>query len=263
MYGINAANLEFYLSGGASNADPDLSLGDEISSTRIQSQSSSALAYITGVSIVYASGNPEGIGTLAFDQSAGSFTWTPFGGSPGTPVVVTEDGLYAVFGNADVGMVCLDVDFSSLPAGDESDAVDINNVHNTLYDDLSKSDSFNGHTDYRCYYVKNSHPTESFLDAVIFIGTQPAASTVAFAADPAGVGDGVSTGVAGSIPNETTAPTITPNTFSTANTLGAGFSIGALGPGECQAIWLRRVLPSRNTTTSDETTVIPDIQAYY
>src|SRR5690606_23496098 len=96
---------------------------------------------------------------------------------------------------------------------------------------------------YRCVYVKNEHATSTLSSAKIFVSTQtPSTDTVvAVALDPAGVGDGSSSGVAELIPDELTAPVNA--TFSPPNnTYETALVIGNLDPGECRAIWVRRTV---------------------
>lgn len=187
---INYAHLEVRLSGGAANADPDASLGGAMSSERVLSQSSTALSNITGVTIDFAAGNPEGNGTLEYTFSTQTLTWTPFGLDPGTPVAVADGGRFAIFG--ETGFVCVTVVDSALPVGDESDTVTIANIANEEFDDVAKAESFAGDIEYRCLYLYNAYEgADPFLGTAVYIGTQPTPGTIAVGADPAGVGDGI------------------------------------------------------------------------
>src|SRR5262245_6915636 len=106
MIPVTIAYLETRLTGGAANTDPDLSLGGDMSSERVLSQSTSALSNITGVVIDYAGGNPAGAGTLAFDFSDGTLVWTAFGLGAGDAVDVNNaSGRYAIFGEQGVLLV--------------------------------------------------------------------------------------------------------------------------------------------------------------
>ena len=257
---INAAHLEFRLSGGAANTDPNASLGGIMSSEKIIAQSATGISNVTGVTVLFASGNTEGTGTLNFVAASNSFQWTPPGGAAGALTPITEDGRIALFGDLGFGELDLDVDFSSLSGSNEADTLTIANVTNEVFDGVAKADSFAGDIEYRCYYAINVHPTETMLDVRQFVGQQPSPGTVRFGVDPAGVGDGVSTGVATTVVDEDTAPAGV--TFSNASTGISGQSLGALGPGEAGAVWVERTIPFRNTQANAETVFLVDSDIY-
>lgn len=223
MAAINVAHLELYLSGGAANMDPDASLGGAVSGERVASQSASGISNISGVTIDYAAGNPEGAGTLEYFSADDSFIWTPFGSSAGDPVIVTEDGRYAVRGS--IGMLSLEVDFSALPVGDESDTITVANIANETFDDVAKSESFNGDVEYRCIYLKNGHQYDPFFDAVVYIGQQPTPGAIAIGADPCGAGDAIERAV-DSITRSGSTATVT---TSSAHGFQAGYKIRIRG----------------------------------
>ncbi len=66
--------------------------------------------------------------------------------------------------------------------------------------------------------------------------------------DPAGVGDGVNSGVATTIADEGEAPAGV--TFSHPTDYESGLVIGDLGPGQCQAIWIRRTVNAGAAATA-------------
>ena len=67
----------------------------------------------------------------------------------------------------------------------------------------------------------------------------PSGALMAWAADPAGIGNGVTTGVAAVVGSITTEP-VPPPDWSSARLI-----IGTLGPGQCAAVWIRRTVPAR------------------
>lgn len=261
MNGINVAHLQYFLSGGPSNMAPGFSLGGEISDERIAVQSGAGLYTLTGVTIDYMAGNTEGEGLLSYNGTTKAFTWLPPGGTVGTAVTVSEDGLYAVSGLNGAGLICLNVDFSALPLSNEADFITVSNIPDQLFDDVSKADSFNGDIEYRCYYIKNVHDTDSFLDIVLFMGQQPTPGSVAFGKDPNGPGDGLAYGAAVTVANENTAPLGV--SFSTNNSEPGGVSVGELAPGECIGVWLRRTVTARNTTSNSGSATVADAQVYF
>lgn len=248
MAAINLAYLEFRLSGGASNTDPDASLGGIMSSERIFSKSATGISNITGVTIDDAPGSANGAGTLAYTAATKSFVWTPNGGTAGTSTAVTEDCRIAVPGSA--GWLFLTVDFSELPVGNQSDTITVAALSNQLWDDIGKTESYDGDIEYRCCYVTNAHPTEPFIGCKLYISAQPdGADDLDIGLDLAGIGDGASTGVADTIADENTAPDPAVS-FSRPSTNGSALSIGQLDPGEAQGIWQRRTVPAQTLSST-------------
>lgn len=118
----------------------------------------------------------------------------------------------------------------------------ISGIFGGLFDDVSAAEATAGDIEYRCLYIFNRNETDSLTSVVVWIESQTSSgdTSLDIGLDPAGVGDGVSTGVATTIANENTAPASV--SFSAPSTSGTGLSIGTLGPGEGHAIWLRRTI---------------------
>ena len=241
------ADLEFRLSGGASNTDPDASIGGVRSTERVQAQSASGISNVTGVTIDYAAGNALGNGTFAYTQSTSIISWTPNGGSAGTVDISAGNGKYAVqSGN---GYLAFTVVAASLPGSDQADTITIANIANEIFDDIAKSESFNGDIEYRCIYVYWNHATDDVFGVKAYIASQPSgADTLAIGLDPAGVGNGTSTGVADTPADESTAPSGV--TFSAPANAASGLSIGDLSPGEGIGLWIRRTIAAATVTAA-------------
>jgi len=113
---------------------------------------------------------------------------------------------------------------------------------NNLFDDVSGAESSAGDIEYRCLYIHNAHATLTLQNAKVWIGanTPSPGSDVAIGLDPAGVGDGSSTGVAATIADENTAPTGV--AFSAAADEANGLAVGDIPPGESIAVWIRRTI---------------------
>lgn len=245
---INLAYLEQRLSGGASNSDPAASLGGVMSSTRILSKSATGISNITGVVIDDAPGSADGAGTLAYTAATHSFVWTPNGGTAGASTAITESGRLAVPGSA--GYLFLDVTYASLPVGNASDTITVAQLANELFDNIAKTESYEGATDYRCSYVYNAHATEPFIGAKIYISSQPSgADDLWLGLDLAGTGDGATTGVADTIATESTAPDPAV-TFSQPSAIGSALTIGQLNAGQARAVWSKRVTPAQTLTSA-------------
>lgn len=260
MAANNLAYLELRLSGGSSNADPNASLGGVRSSNRILSKSATGISNITGVTVDDAPGSADGAGTLAFVASGKTLTWTPNGGSAGAAVALSGDGRYAIPGSA--GFLFVTVVDASLPGTNQSDTITVTQLANQLFDDISKTESYAGDVEYRCFYVYNAHPTDPFVGAKIYISQQTTgADDIAIGKDPAGVGDGSTSGVATTIANEGTAPSGV--TFSAPSAIGSALSIGQLNAGQSHAIWEKRNVPAATVTSTTNNLSALTINAGY
>lgn len=252
---VSLVDLGFFLSGGAGNSDPNAALGGIISATRWLSQSQTGVS-IAGVTFVDAAENAVGSGTLAYAVTGKTLTWTPPGGAVGTPVPLTTDGTVIARGaGAQAGYIRLTIVFASLPAGDVSNTVTIANVNNGLFDDVTKAQALAGDTNYRCFYLKNTHATDTATDVRFWINQDSlGADVISIGADPAGVGNGSSTGVATTIANEATAPAGV--TFSQPLSEGAAISLGTFTLGTGRAVWVKRDVPVNTlVATADDTSL--------
>jgi hypothetical protein len=251
MAAINLAYLEFRLSGGAANTDPDASLGGIMSSQRIFSKSATGISNITGVVIDDAPGSANGAGTLAYTASTKSFVWTPNSGTAGASTAVPGS----------TGWLFLTVTYASLPAGNQSDTITVSALSNELWDDIGKAESYDGDTEYRCLYVTNAHDTDPFIGAKIYIGSDPSgADSLQIGLDLAGTGDGSSTGVADTVADENTAPDPAVS-FSAPTAIGSALSLGQLDAGEARAIWQKRTVPAQTlvSTSADVSQLVVNV----
>lgn len=235
--GINAAHLEIRLSGGSGNTNPSASLGGVMSSQRVLAQEATGLASITGVVIDYAGGNSQGNGTLTFTAATKQLKWQPSGGLVGSAVGVEDGGKFVVADYLGKQQLMVTITPGSLPVGNQTDIISVATFPNKIFDDVTKQESFSGMIDYRCDYVKNTHPSETAYGVSLIIESNTVGGdSVYLGLDPAGVG-----GVATTIANETTAPS------------GVAFSqpsedipllIGSLAPGQAAAFWQKRNVPA-------------------
>lgn len=127
-----------------------------------------------------------------------------------------------------------------------------NAIFGGLFDDVTAAEATAGDIEYRCVYIFNRNATDSLTSVVVWIGSQTssAGTSLAIGLDPAGNGNGRTTGVAATIANEGTAPAGV--TFSAPSTSGTGLSIGTLGPGEGRAIWVRRTVNAGAAASSED-----------
>lgn len=132
-----------------------------------------------------------------------------------------------------------------------------------LIDDVSRKEVLVGKTEYRCFYVYNSSTTLDIHGGILYIDQDPSATTITMGLDPAGTGDGQTTGVAQTIVTEDTSPTSV--VFEDAGQYRVKLALPRLRPQESQAIWIKRVATAGSggvitigvTGSGEEETVIP------
>lgn len=247
MAPINLAYLELRLSGGAANAGPEASLGGLMSSRRIYSKSVSAPRNITGITLDDAPGCANGPGTLLFSSATQSLVWIPPCGLAGVPTPVTGSGRLAVPGSS--GWLFLTVDVAALPYTDQSDILMVSPMADSVFDGITQRESFHGNTAYRCVYVLNTHDTDSFDSVSLYINGPPnGPDDLLVGLDPAGTGNGSSTGVAALISSESTPPD-SAVIFSQPNSIETALILGPLEACQARAVWLQRVVPGQILTS--------------
>lgn len=240
---ISIGDLQIVLSGGGGNSSQLASLGGAISTSKVISQTTTAPTLVTGVAILDAMGNAEGVGTLKWDTATSSLLWKPFGGTAFNGLVISASGTYTLGSTA--GYIVVQVTFGSLPASTVQDSITVANATNRAFDNISATESLNGDTEYRCFYVKNTHASQTAYDVRLWIKSQPTGSdTLAIALDPNGKG----VSARGPLADESDSTNVLAGiTFTQPNTYAGALVIGNLGPGEYYAFWVKRVVPSNTT----------------
>ena len=120
-----------------------------------------------------------------------------------------------------------------------------------LFDNVSSAESAAGDTEYRCFYVKNTHATLTLQAAKVYIQTNtPSADTSA----EIGLGTSAVNGTEQSVANESTAPSGV--TFSTAAGSGNALSIGNIPAGQHKAIWLKRIVNAAAAAYNSDSVII-------
>ena len=242
MSDLNPAYLEWRLSGGADNTDPTASLGGPMSGQPIRSQSVMADQPLAGIRYLDAPGNLAGSGTLDYQIHPAAMIWTPPQGESGPSVELIHNGRLLIPGSS--GYLMIDITLADLPPDDRQVRLKVQPLANQLWDDIPAAVSQSGAVQYRCTYLCNTHPSQSFADIRLWISQQPNGDDrLALALDPAGMGDGVVTGVAGWID----APMEPPSSaldFTEPTDITSTLVLGALGPGQTRAVWQRRTIPS-------------------
>jgi hypothetical protein len=255
MSAISLADYQLFHTGSGSNATLTSDIGGAISSVRVLNQSVTGLTLCTGIVCDDASGNSPGQGLLSFTASGTLATWSPYGGSAGTSVNIGADGRYTLQG-AGTGAGCLFITVSaaSLPGSDTSDTITVANRLNTMFADVSKSQSLAGLTVYHCFAVKNMHASDSMVNVLEWIAANtPGQDHITIGLDPVVAGNGA-TGVPAVLANENTAPAgvvfVNPSSIGDANVL----SLGTLTYGQVRFIWYKLAVPAGVTAASPTNT---------
>ena len=216
-------------------------LGGAIGTTVILSQSGAGITTLTGVTIDDANGNALGDGSLIFNFTNTTLTWTPPSGSVGTAVDVSADGGYAIQGANDGGLLEVTIVASLLPGANTTNTITIGRQSNKVQDNVTKDESDVGMTDYRLVYLKNNS-ADTKKEVKIWIGTNtPGEDTISIGLDPAGVN---ATGA--TVADENTAPAGV--TFTAPAVVADALSMGTLTSGQYYGYWIKRLVPSSVTT---------------
>ena len=235
---LNPAYLEWRLSGGADNTDPAASLGGPMSGQPIRSVQLMTADSVPGVVFLDGHSAAAGVGMLDYQPEPPALVWTPPHAEPGATVLLNSDGRLLLPGEA--GFLSLQITLADLPPDDRQVRLTVQPLANQLWDDIPAAVSQSGAVQYRCTYLCNTHPSQSFADIRLWISQQPnGQDRLALALDPAGMGDGLVTGVAGWTDAPTTPPEPALDFTEPTDTL----FLGALGPGQAHAVWHRRTIP--------------------
>lgn len=247
---VKLHELRFVLSGGTTNTNPLNSLGGQRSTevtARVKSQLATGFTNVTGVSYLDAMSNEVGDGSLQYNVSTGELLWKGYGVQDYSGQVITGDGYYTI--GAPNGWLYVYVTQGSLPGTTQTDTITISNLVNNVWDNVSGQEANDGLIEYRCLYVINLNSTDIAYDVRLWIADQPQGpDSLAIALDPAGKGNGTTTGVAITIDDEEdTGSDLSGVTFTSPSTQGDGLVIGNLTAGQCHAFWQRRTVPSGST----------------
>lgn len=236
--------LKHKYSGGAANANPLLSLGGVMSSEVVVSQTTSSPVNVTGVVIAGSYNNAQGVGLLSWSPGTNQLSWQP----PGSAYVYNQSGIVAsgtyVIGGTD-GTLVLTVTVGLLSGTYKQDSITVSRVSGNVFDSVAPVDSLIGDVEFRAIYMHNTSDV-ALLDFRIWIKqltTGPDEIDVGL--DPAGRGNGSTTGVATTIATAHDVPTGV--TFSRPLTYQTGLQVGTLGVGEAVAFWERRTVPANTT----------------
>jgi len=121
-----------------------------------------------------------------------------------------------------------------------------------LFDNVSAGEATAGEVTYRCCYVFNSNAADTLNTASVWLSANTPSPTtdVEIGLDPAGVGNGSTTGVAAVIADEADAPAGV--TFFPAANAGDALAIGNLGPLTGRGVWIKRTVTAGAGAYADD-----------
>lgn len=247
---VKLHELRFVLSGGTSNTNPVNSLGGQRSTdvlARVKSQSATGFTNVTGVAYIDAMSNTVGDGSLQYNASTNQLLWKGYGVGSYAGQTITGDGYYTI--GAPSGWLYVYVTQSSLPGTTQTDAITIANLVNNVWDNVTGQQANDGLIEYRCLYVINLNSVDNAYDVRVWIQEQPQGpDSLYIALDPAGKGNGTTTGVAIEINAENDPLSeLGAVSFTAPSSQSDALVIGTLTPGQCQAMWQKRVVSSGTT----------------
>lgn len=236
-------DLKYYLSGGAANSDPSLSIGGAISSTQLLSQSITTSTH-AGITYSYVGGCVAGAGVVRFTLTGTLLDFLgPNRSVYGPAVNVNTNGTYTIRDDALVGTLVV-TKSGSLPAGNASQNVTIGQNMNLLFDDVSKAEALAGRTEYRCIYVKNTSGSDALSTVKLWVESEPSGpDTIEIGLDPGGKNSTPST-----ITNDTTAPANV--SFYPALGEANALSIGTLNTSDYYPVWIKRIVAATTDTVA-------------
>jgi hypothetical protein len=258
-------DLKLFTSGSGVSGSHELNLGGVIGVELGDYSGPGGIAGITvlGTRGVLTSTNTGTVAAFVYEAAGPTVKFRGIGGSTyGTVINIGTDGTYFVPDDGDFPVtdgrgIWISVVAASLPVGNTTSNPNITaqTLTRLLFGVVPTTEQDTGGTRYRCFYLSNEHGISNIQNLKMYIGAQPddpdstppVADTFELGADPVGIGDGSTTGVATTIGNETGVPTGV--TFSLP-TYGAPLVLGTLTPGDRQAIWVKQVVPLLSFTES-------------
>ncbi len=128
-----------------------------------------------------------------------------------------------------------------------------------LFPELTGDENAALTVDYKCLFVRNSHPTLTMQRTVVWMVSEVAGGAdLAIALDNIGVTPaGQTAAQAAQIANKNTAPVGT-TAFSTPTSKGTGLVVGDIPPNSCIAVWVRRTAKNSSAQANDGATLRVD-----
>lgn len=169
---MSARTLDIYLSGGASNSNPQTSLGGLKSSVLLYGQTVTYNSTpLSGVALLDAAGVSNG--TLHFTKTGNLLGFQKAGGAvPAAAqwVTVSTTGKYTLECPETGQFVTVSVTFASLPSTDAIADITATSINQNLFDDVTLAEASAGAVEYRHFYITNN--TANSVVAKLYIQQQ-------------------------------------------------------------------------------------------
>lgn len=136
---------------------------------------------------------------------------------------------------------------ASLGGAISSTAV-VDNTLNNLWDDVSGTETNDGDTEYRCFYIRNSHGSLTATTTTIWVNSN---TTSASTTIDIGVGTSAVNGTEQTVVDESTAPSGV--SFSAPTTYATGLLLGNLPTTQHRAVWARRTVTAAGSAQASDT----------
>jgi hypothetical protein len=127
----------------------------------------------------------------------------------------------------------------------------VDDTVSNLFATCTAAESEAGSVKYRAFFVKNTHATLTYKNAVVYISAN--SSSTDTEVKIALADEAVGTSTIETIANKDTAP-VGP-VFTTADGVGNALSIGDVDPGEMKGIWVQYTVDAGASAVLDETTI--------
>jgi hypothetical protein len=130
----------------------------------------------------------------------------------------------------------------------------VNRTLSNLFPTFTEQEQQDGKTKHRCVYMRNMHPSIPFKNPIFYIpvNTTSPNTEIWVGIDPAGIGNGSTTGVATSITNETDDPVGVNFTQATTRKEGFPLRVDLPANGVSVGVWFKlRINPKAETRQAD------------
>ena len=202
-----ADGIQIYLSGatsdGGTQTDPDASLGNYRSSTKVPSFTWERTSPIANIDIDFIEGaNGTGTGSLTA-PTADTLKWTPPGGSQGDAVTIANGETKIVEGGGSDGFnKYIKVTRTSATGLTGTESIEITDKDNNVvgFDDVTNDERVAGDDEYRMFVIKNESGKEAKDVKVNLKKLADAVTTDAEQLDASGAGTVETTGSFASFP---------------------------------------------------------------
>lgn len=137
----------------------------------------------------------------------------------------------------------------------------VSNTLSNLFPTFTEQEQRDGKTKHRCIYMRNMHPSIPFKNPILYIpiNTTSPNTEIWVGLDPAGVGDGTSTGVATTIANETINPTGVLFSNATNRKTGIPLRVDLPANGATVPVWFKlKINPNAETRQADYCKIAAD-----